>query len=189
MFQQDKCCGCIPVRTGSIIIAVLIIGCHGYTALIIGSFGWYKYGRAEYAYSVFMSIWGFAEGTCLLIGALLNNSTLALMYVILAITGTITILVIIAILGIVIFVFCEVRTSLLTVSNIVASLVKKSSLQPSTLEWLNMVEGKISLLIFGGTAVLVMFIVILVIVCIVRIYSTVVAWNFYKEIKKREVKI
>ena len=93
------------------------------------------------------------------------------------------------ILGVVILVLCEVRTSILTVSNTVASLVKKSSLQPSTLAWLNMVEGKISLLILGGTAVLVMFIVILVIVCVVRIYSTVVAWNFYKEIKKRKVKI
>ena len=184
MFQQSKCCGCIPVRAGSIVMAVLIIGCHGYTA-----FGWYKYGMAEHAYSVSMSIWGFAEGICLLIGALLNNSTLTLIYVILAITGTITILVIIAILGVVILVLCEVRTSILTVSNTVASLVKKSSLQPSTLAWLNMVEGKISLLIFGGTAVLVMFIVILVIVCVVRIYSTLVAWNFYKEIKKREVNI
>ena len=84
MCQKAKCCCCLPLRTGCIVIAVLTI-VHSFTWYIFGSRG----PRIGYGYIVLINLWGLAEGTCLLIGAFVSNATLVLVHFILAIIGTV----------------------------------------------------------------------------------------------------
>ena len=88
MCQRAKCCCCLPLRTGCMVIAILTI---------IHSFTWYIFGsrgpRVGYGYIVFINLWGLAEGTCLLIGAFVSNATLVLVHLILAIIGTVVTLI------------------------------------------------------------------------------------------------
>ena len=80
MCQQTKCCGCLPLRTGCIVIAIFAI---------VGSFAVYFNKDVGYGYKVPANLWGLAEGICLLIGAYLNNPILVLVYFILAIIGVV----------------------------------------------------------------------------------------------------
>ena len=90
MCQRAKCCCCLPLRTGCIVIAILTI-VHSFTWYIFGSRG----PRIEYGYIVLINLWGLAEGTCLLIGAFVSNATLVLVNFILAIIGTVGTLILV----------------------------------------------------------------------------------------------
>ena len=74
MCHQTKCCGCIPLRTGCLIIAILSI---------VFSFTWFVHTAFGYEYSVPLCLIGLASGVCLLIGVILNNQTLVLVSAIL----------------------------------------------------------------------------------------------------------
>ena len=75
MCHQTKCCGCIPLRMGCLIIAIL---------QIVFSFLWFVHDGVAYSYSVPVCLIGLAQGVCLLIGVLLNNQILVLISGILA---------------------------------------------------------------------------------------------------------
>ena len=49
----------------------------------------YINNRVGYGYKVPVNLWGLAEGICLLVGAMLYNPVLVLVYFILAIIGTV----------------------------------------------------------------------------------------------------
>ena len=84
MCQQTKCCCCLPLRTGCIIIGILAI---------FNSFTFYFYKDVSYGYSVPVNLWGLAEGICLVVGAVLNNPILVLVHFILAIIGIVGLLI------------------------------------------------------------------------------------------------
>ena len=93
MCHQTKCCGCIPLRMGCLIIAIL---------QIVFSFLWFVHDGVAYSYSVPVCLIGLAEGVCLLIGVLLNNQILVLISGILAlirivVTLIVTVLIMVAI--------------------------------------------------------------------------------------------
>ena len=93
MCHQTKCCGCIPLRMGCLIIAIL---------QIVLSFLWFVHDGVAYKYSVPVCLIGLAEGVCLLIGVLLNNQILVLISGILAlirivVTLIVTVLIMVAI--------------------------------------------------------------------------------------------
>ena len=90
MCQQTKCCGCIPLRTGCIIIGILAI---------VNSFALYFDTSVGYGYSIPANLWGLAEGICLLVGAFLNNPTLVLVHFILAIIGIVGLLIAIIVIS------------------------------------------------------------------------------------------
>ena len=75
MCHQTKCCGCVPLRMGCLIIAIL---------QIVFSFLWFVHDGLAYSYSVPVCLIGLAQGVCLLIGVLLNNQILVLISGILA---------------------------------------------------------------------------------------------------------
>ena len=76
MCHQTKCCGCVPLRMGCLIIAIV---------QIVFSFLWFVHDGFSYSYSVPVCLIGLAQGVCLLIGVLLNNQILVLISGILAI--------------------------------------------------------------------------------------------------------
>ena len=93
MCHQTKCCGCVPLRMGCLIIAIL---------QIVFSFLWFVHDGVAYSYSVPVCLIGLAEGVCLLIGVLLNNQILVLISGILAlirivVTLIVTVLIMVAI--------------------------------------------------------------------------------------------
>ena len=93
MCHQTKCCGCVPLRMGCLIIAIL---------QIVLSFVWFVHDGVAYSYSVPVCLIGLAEGVCLLIGVLLNNQILVLISGILAlirivVTLIVTVLIMVAI--------------------------------------------------------------------------------------------
>ena len=93
MCHQTKCCGCVPLRMGCLIIAIL---------QIVFSFLWFAHDGLPYKYSVPVCLIGLAEGVCLLIGVLLNNQILVLISGILAlirivVTLIVTVLIMVAI--------------------------------------------------------------------------------------------
>ena len=93
MCHQTKCCGCIPLRMGCLIIAIL---------QIVFSFLWFVHDGVAYSYSVPVCLIGLAQGVCLLIGVLLNNQILVLISGILAlirivVTLIVTVLIMVAI--------------------------------------------------------------------------------------------
>ena len=93
MCHQTKCCCCIPLRMGCLIIAIL---------QIVLSFLWFVHDGVAYSYSVPVCLIGLAEGVCLLIGVLLNNQILVLISGILAlirivVTLIVTVLIMVAI--------------------------------------------------------------------------------------------
>ena len=93
MCHQTKCCGCIPLRIGCLIIAIL---------QIVLSFFWFVHDGVAYSYSVPVCLIGLAQGVCLLIGVLLNNQILVLISGILAlirivVTLIVTVLIMVAI--------------------------------------------------------------------------------------------
>ena len=148
MCQQTKCCCCLPLRTGCIVIAILTIA-YSFTWYIFGSRG----TRIGYGYIVPINLWWLAEGTCLLIGALLNNATLVLVHFILAIIGT-------------------VGTLILVIVN--SALANYS---PGTQTQEEQVGAGLVVVIWAS------IIIFIVIACLVRIYFIVVAWFFYKELQ------
>ena len=153
MCQQTKCCCCLPLRTGCIVIAILTIA-YSFTWYIFGSRGGRFLGtRIGYGYIVPINLWGLAEGTCLLIGALLNNATLVLVHFILAIIGTVGTLILV----------------------IVNSALANYSIGTPTQD--EKVGAGLVVVIW------VSIITFIVIACLVRIYFIVVAWFFYKELK------
>ena len=85
MCHQTKCCGCIPLRTGCLIIAILSI---------VFSFTWFFHTAFAYEYSVPVCLIGLASGLCLLIGVILNNQTLVLVGAILDMIGLVTTLLV-----------------------------------------------------------------------------------------------
>ena len=93
MCHQTKCCGCVPLRMGCLIIAIL---------QIVLSFLWFVHDGVAYSYSVPVCLIGLAQGVCLLIGVLLNNQILVLISGILAlirivVTLIVTVLIMVAI--------------------------------------------------------------------------------------------
>ena len=93
MCHQTKCCGCVPLRMGCLIIAIL---------QIVLSFVWFVHDGVAYSYSVPVCLIGLAQGVCLLIGVLLNNQILVLISGILAlirivVTLIVTVLIMVAI--------------------------------------------------------------------------------------------
>ena len=68
MCHQTKCCGCIPLRTGCLVIAIL---------QILSAFAWFRFGLG-YSYSVPMNLIDLAAGVCLLVGVILNNQNFLL---------------------------------------------------------------------------------------------------------------
>ena len=93
MCHQTKCCGCVPLRTGCLIIAIL---------QIVFAFLWFVHDGLAYSYSVPVCLIGLAQGVCLLIGVLLNNQILVLISGILAlirivVTLIVTVLIMVAI--------------------------------------------------------------------------------------------
>ena len=85
MCHQTKCCGCIPLRTGCLIIAILST---------VFSFTWFFLNAFEYKYSVPLCLIGLAAGVCLLIGVILNNKTLVLVGAILDMIGLVSTLLV-----------------------------------------------------------------------------------------------
>ena len=145
MCQQAKCCCCLPLRSGCIVIAILTIA---------QSFTWYIFGpRVGYGLIVPANLWGLAEGTCLLIGAFVNNATLVLVHFILAIIGTVGTLILM--IGYTVSVQYSTGTTTQD-EKVGAGLV--------VMIW----------------AIVISF---LVIAYLVKIYFIVVAWFFYKELK------
>ena len=145
MCQQTKCCCCLPLRTGCIVIAIWAI---------VGSFMVYINNRVGYGYKVPVNLWGLAEGICLLVGAMLYNPVLVLVYFILAIIGTVGQLI-----GL-IFVILKLTVWAKT------TVTVNGTADSGTV-----------------TALLVVLIVSVVIGCILRIYFIVIAWSFHKELK------
>ena len=147
MCQRTKCCCCLSLRTGCIVIAILTIA-YSFTWYIFGSRG----TRIGYGYIVPINLWGLAEGICLLIGVFLNNATLVLVHFILAIIGT-------------------VGTLILMIVNMVL--------------WNTVNTGTPTEQVDAGIVVMIwaIFISVLVIAYLVKIYFVVVAWFFYKELK------
>ena len=85
MCHQTKCCGCIPLRTGCLIIAILST---------VFSFTWFFHSKLGYEYSVPVCLIGLASGVCLLIGVILNNQTLVLVGAILDMIGLVSTLIV-----------------------------------------------------------------------------------------------
>ena len=85
MCHQTKCCGCVPLRTGCLIIAIL---------QIVFAFLWFVHDGLAYSYSVPVCLIGLAQGVCLLIGVLLNNQILVLISGILALIRIVVSLII-----------------------------------------------------------------------------------------------
>ena len=155
MCQRTKCCCCLSLRTGCIVIAILTLA-YSFTWYIFGSRGTrigFKEVRIGYGCIVPINLWGLVEGTCLLIGVFLNNATLVLVHFILAIIGT-------------------VGTLILVIVN--SALANYS---PGTQTQEEQVGAGLVVVIWAS------IITFIVIACLVRIYFIVVAWFFYKELK------
>ena len=109
MCHQTKCCGCIPLRMGCLIIAIL---------QIVFSFLWFVHDGVAYSYSVPVCLIGLAEGVCLLIGVLLNNQILVLISGILALIRIVVSLIVTVLIMVAIGLFASsgAATTVATVS-------------------------------------------------------------------------
>ena len=109
MCHQTKCCGCIPLRMGCLIIAIL---------QIVFSFLWFVHDGVAYSYSVPVCLIGLAQGVCLLIGVLLNNQILVLISGILALIRIVVSLIVTVLIMVAIGLFASsgAATTVATVS-------------------------------------------------------------------------
>ena len=97
----DKCCGCVDLRTGAIVIAIL---------QILGAFG--QIGESRDWNNIIGMLLGIGAGACLLFGAIQYNPTATLINLIFTIIG----IVILIIGGILVLTVASVAVSTATES-------------------------------------------------------------------------